>query len=61
LWFAHFCMGICGDAQLLSCSRLVEHTSIPLILQVNLIGQRSCLGDKNIAFSCAPLPSIVII
>ena len=41
LWFAHFNMRICGDAQLLDCSLVVDHTSVLLILQVNLIGQRS--------------------
>jgi hypothetical protein len=44
LWFAHFGMRIDGGAQLLTCSHLVHHTSIPLIFQVNLIGQRSCFG-----------------
>ena len=33
-------------AQLLSCSHLVDHTNIPLIFQMNCIGQRSFGGDK---------------
>ena len=32
-------------AQLLSCSHLVDHTNIPLIFQMNCIGQRSFWGD----------------
>ena len=31
LWFAHFDMRIGEGAQLLSCSHVVDHTSIPLI------------------------------
>ena len=41
LWFAHLCMRIYEDAQLLSRFHLVEHTSIPLIFQEKLMGQRS--------------------
>ena len=46
LWLAHFGMRSCTCAQLLSSSHLVDHTSIPLIFQVNLIGQRFVSGDK---------------
>jgi hypothetical protein len=45
--FAHFRMRNLGEAQLLSRSHLVEHTSIPVILQVSLISQRSSSGDKT--------------
>ena len=45
-------MRICGGAQLLSCSHLVDYTSIPLIFQVNLIGRRSFLGIKYGTFLC---------
>ena len=51
-WFAHFGMRIGGGPQLLSCSHLVDHTSISLIFQVNLIGQTSFLGDKTWYFLC---------
>ena len=37
LWFAHFGTRIAESSELLSCSHLVDHTSIPLIFQVNLI------------------------
>ena len=37
LWFAHFGMRIGEGGRVLSCSHLVDHTSIPLIIQVNLI------------------------
>ena len=35
----------CRGGQLLSCSHQVDHTSIPLIPQVNLIDQRSFFGE----------------
>ena len=38
LWLACFGMGVFGGAQLLSCSYPVDHASIMLIFQVNLIG-----------------------
>ena len=41
LRFAHVGMRICEDAQLLSGTHLVDHTSLLLISHVNLIGQRS--------------------
>ena len=44
LWFVYFSMRICGGVQLLSCSSLVDHISISLILNVNLIGRRSFFG-----------------
>jgi hypothetical protein len=43
IWHDIFCAG----SQLLSCSHLVDHTSIPLIFQVNLMDQKSFLGDKT--------------
>ena len=46
LWFAYFVMRIYGGVQLLSCCHPMDHTSILLIFQVDLIGQRSFLGDK---------------
>lgn len=42
-----FGMRIGGGAHLLSCCLLVDHMRIPLILQVDLIGQMSPLGDKT--------------
>ena len=41
-------------AQLLSCSHLVDHTSILFIFHVNLIGQRSFWGMKHGIFLCIP-------
>lgn len=38
-WFAFFGMRAYEGAPLLSCSHLVDHTNIPLISHVNLIGQ----------------------
>jgi hypothetical protein len=58
LRFAYFDMRSCGVAQLLSCSHLVDHTSIPLISHVNLMGRRSFLGTKH-GFSCATLPQVL--
>ena len=46
LWFAHYGMRSCGDAQLWSCSHLVDYKSLMLNFQVNLIGQRTFWGDK---------------
>ena len=51
-WFAHFGMRICGDAQLLSCSHLVDHTRIMLDFHVNLIGPRSFWRDKTWHLLC---------
>ena len=31
LWFTHSGLGICGGAELSSCSHLVDHTSVKLI------------------------------
>ena len=45
LWFARFDMSSYGGAQLLSCSYLVNHTSIMLISQANLIGKMSSRGE----------------
>lgn len=47
LWFAHICTRSHGDAQLLSWSYLVNHTRIPLIFWVNLIGMRYSQGMKH--------------
>ena len=47
LWFVHFGMRIDGVAKLLSCSCLINHTSIMPIFHVNLIAQRSFLRDKT--------------
>ena len=45
--FTHFGLRICGDAQLVSCSHLVDHTSIILIFSL-VKGFLS--RDKNMAF-----------
>ena len=58
VWLAHFGMRIWGGAQLSSCSHLMNHTSITLVFQENLIGQRSLQGEKHGIFLCT-LPSIV--
>ena len=43
----HMCgMRICGCAQLLSCSHLMDYTRSPLVFHVNLNGQRSFWGNK---------------
>jgi hypothetical protein len=42
-----FGMRICGYARLLSCSHPVDHTTIRLIFQVNLVGLWSSPGDKT--------------
>ena len=55
--FAHFDTKIGEGAQLLSYSHMVDHMSIMLIFQVNLIGQKYFLGRYNKAFYCASLPS----
>ena len=47
LWFSHFGIRIGGVAHLLSCSHLVDYTSIPLIFHVNLIGQWYFWRDKT--------------
>ena len=47
LWFAHFGMKIHGGAQLLSFPHPMDHRSILLIFQVNLIDQKSLLGNKT--------------
>ena len=58
LWFAHFTMRICGGMQLPSCSYLVDHISIPLIFQMNLIGNDPFWEDETwfftILFFCIP-------
>ena len=58
LWFAHFTMRICGGMQLSSCSYLENHISIPLIFQMNLIGNGPFRGDETwifiILFFCIP-------
>jgi hypothetical protein len=46
LWLAHVGMRICGCAQLLSCSHLMDHTRSPLVFHVNLIGQKYFWGNK---------------
>ena len=50
LWFAHLGKKFGGGAQLLSCSHLLDHISIPLIFHANLIGQRPFQGDKTMHF-----------
>lgn len=54
LWFAQFSMRIYGSVQLLSCSNLVDHTSIMLIFWMNLIGQRSFSKDLTWHFLIHP-------
>lgn len=53
--FAHFDMRIYEGAQLLSCYHVVGHTNIPLIFQVNLIGQKFVFGIKHGIDLCIPL------
>ena len=47
LWFVHFDRSIGGGAQLLRCSRLIDHTSIILISYLNMTAQRSISRDKT--------------
>ena len=49
-WFAYSSMRIVGGAQLLGCSHLVDHTSIPLMFHVSLTGQRSSCGGIQYGF-----------
>jgi hypothetical protein len=44
----------------LGCFHILDHTNIPLIFQVNLIGQKF-LGVIEQDFSCASLPLIPIV
>ena len=61
-WNLHvFDMRIFGVVQVLSCSHLVDHISIQLIFKVNLINQRSFFGRLKMTFSCASLPTIVVL
>ena len=54
LSFAHFGMKIHGGAQLLSCSRVMDHTIIMLFFHTILIGQRSFGEIKHVIFLCIP-------
>ena len=47
LWFAHFGIRIGAGAQLMSCPHTLDHTSILLIFEGKLDGQKPVLGDKT--------------
>jgi hypothetical protein len=55
LWFAHFGMRICEDAQLLSCSHLVDHQAFHPFSKWNWLRfnwSKVILGGYNMAFMC---------
>ena len=53
-------MRICGHAQLLNCSYLVDHISLPLLFMSNSLA-KGLFQEIRHDISCASLPSAVTI